>query len=97
MKTKQQKAVDDSLRGEAAMTDSTIRSAIEDIAALGVIDAHELADAVLDLMIAMLMHDPTMRECTYAEWWARLANVRAHIVGQLHRRIDQHIDVEDAL
>jgi hypothetical protein len=81
----------------SAMADNIIRSTIEDIPVLGIIDAHELADAVVDLVIAMLMRDPAMPQRTYSEWWARLANVRAHIVARLHHRIGDHADIEDVL
>jgi hypothetical protein len=80
------------------MPDSNnIRGAIEDLAALGVLDAHELADGIVELMIAALMRDPSIPPRSVSDWWARFANARARIVEQIHRRVDGHVDVDDVL
>lgn len=76
---------------------NTIRSSIDDLAKLGMLDAHELTDEIVDLLIADFMRDPTMPRRTYSEWRMRLAAARAHIVVRIYRRVDQHVDVEDVL
>jgi hypothetical protein len=73
------------------------RDAIEDLAMLGEFDAHELADAIVELIIATLACDPTIPPRPFLERWARLANTRAYIVEVIHRRIDGHVDVDDVL
>jgi hypothetical protein len=72
-------------------------SAIEDLAALGVLDAHELADLAIELIITALMQDPAIPPRSFKDWWARLANTRTLLVERFHRRIDGHVDVEDVL
>ncbi len=76
---------------------NSARSTVEDLPTLSLVDAHELADLAIELLIAALMRDPVSSPRTYSDWWAQLANVRAHIAAQLHRRIDQHVDVADVL
>jgi hypothetical protein len=76
---------------------NNIRPLIEDLAAPGAPDAHELADAVIGLMVATLAHNPSIPSRTFSDWWAQLANARALIVEQIHRRVDGHVDVEDVL
>jgi hypothetical protein len=74
-----------------------LRELINDLAVLGQVDAHELTDAIIELLIATLVHDPAIPSRTHAEWWARLGNVRARVVELLHRHIDEHVAVQDVL
>ena len=76
---------------------NNIQNAIEDLAALNVLDAHELADLTVELTIAALVQDPAIPPRSFLEWWARLANMRTLLVEHFHRRIDGHVDVEDVL
>ena len=46
---------------------NNIRGAIEDIHSLDLIDAHELADLIIDLMIGALLHDPAIPGRPYSE------------------------------
>jgi hypothetical protein len=76
---------------------SDIQNAIEDLAALGVLDAHELADLTIELTIDALVQDPAIPPRSFSEWWARLADVRMRLAEHFHRRIDGHVDIEDVL
>ena len=71
-----------------------IRSAIEDLPTLGVIDAHELAGTIIDSVIGALMRDPNNAR-SYREWAVALADTRARMVQQIHRRIHGHVDIND--
>ena len=76
---------------------NNIQNAILDLAALGVFDAHELADLTIELTIDALVQDPAIPTRSFSEWWARLANMRTLLVEHFHRRMDGHVDVEDVL
>jgi hypothetical protein len=73
-----------------------IRSAIEDLPILDVIDAHELADAIVDKVISDLVRDPNNTR-SHREWSVALADTRARIVEQIHRRIYGHALIDDVL
>jgi hypothetical protein len=73
------------------------RGLINDLAALGEADAHELADVVTELVIAVLAHDPAIPPRTCSDWWVQFAPTRARIVELLHQRINGHIDADDVL
>jgi hypothetical protein len=73
------------------------RESIEDLATLGVVDAYELADAAIDLMILTLTRDPSIPPRLTSEWWTALADTRARIAEEIHRRVDAHVDIEDVL
>jgi hypothetical protein len=73
------------------------QNAIEDLAALGVPDAHELADLAVELIITALMQDPAIPPRSFSEWWARFANMRTRLVEHFHRRIGGHVAIEDVL
>jgi hypothetical protein len=76
---------------------NNMQNAILDLAALGVFDAHELADLTIELTIAALVQDPAIPSRSFLDWWVRLANMRTLLVEHFHRRIDGHVDVEDVL
>jgi hypothetical protein len=76
-------------------SNNMIHSAIEDLAALGVLDAHELADAIIESLIAALARDSALPSRSDADWWLRLASTRMRIVEKIHRRIDGHVDADD--
>jgi hypothetical protein len=73
-----------------------IRSAIEDLPILDVIDAHELADTIIDKVISALLRDPNNTR-SRREWAFVLADTRARIVEQIHRRIYGHTLMDDVL
>ena len=75
---------------------NSIRSAIEDLPALGVIDAHELADLIVDNVIGVLMRDPNNTR-SRREWAVALADTRARVVEQIHRRIYGHALIDNVL
>jgi hypothetical protein len=54
---------------EDVMSNNNIRSMIEDLAALGVLDAHELADLAIELTITALVQDPAIPPRPFSEWW----------------------------
>ena len=74
-----------------------IRKAIEDLPILDVIDAHELADTIIDDMINGLMRDPSARPRSYREWVVALADTRARIVEQIHPLIHRHAHIDEVL
>ena len=70
---------------------------IEDLATLGVLDVHELADLTIELTITALGRDPAIPPRPFSEWSVRLAKTPTLLVEHFHRRIDGHVDVEDVL
>ena len=60
---------------------NSIRSAIENLPTLGVIDAHELAYLIVDNVIGVLMRDPNNTR-SRREWAVALADTRARVVGK---------------
>ena len=79
------------------MLHNTIRREIEALAVLNVYDAHALADTIVEMTIFALARDPSIPARSFSAWWAMLANTRAHIVDQIHDRIDEYVDVNDVL
>ena len=69
-----------------------LMSEIEDIAGL---NAAELADTIIDIVIGALMHDPAAPKHTALEWRLVLASVHALIVVRINARIADHIDRQD--
>ncbi len=74
-----------------------LRKDLEDLPALGQIDAAELADKIIDAVIDVLMNDKTIPKRTGFEWWLALATVRAFTVDEITSQILDHIDRQDAL
>jgi hypothetical protein len=74
-----------------------LKSAIDDIAELNEVDAAELGDAIIDIVIDALMRDPAAPKYTALEWRLVLAPVHALIVARINARIANHIDRQDAL
>jgi hypothetical protein len=74
-----------------------LKSAIDDIAGLNEIDAAELADAIIDIVIDALIHDPAAPKYTALEWRLVLASVHALIVVRINARIADSIARQDAL
>jgi hypothetical protein len=74
-----------------------IRRAIEGLPILDVIDAHELADTIIDRVINELMRDPYTQPRCCREWAVALADTRARIVEQIHHRIHGHVHIDDVL
>jgi hypothetical protein len=74
-----------------------LTKAIEDIPALGQIDAAELADNISDGYIDQLQRDPALPRRTALEWRLLLAKPHEFTVECIHARIFDHIDREDAL
>jgi hypothetical protein len=78
------------------MRDRVLRQ-IENVPVLGRIDAHELADMIIDRVISELMRHPYIRSRCCREWAVALADTRARIAEQIHRRIHGHVRIDDVL
>jgi hypothetical protein len=74
-----------------------LRAAIEDLPALGVLDAHELGDLIIEQVIQKLQRDSSIPARSYSEWMVALADVRARIVEQIHLSIRNHVHIDDVL
>jgi hypothetical protein len=70
---------------------------IEDIHALDQVDAAELADTIVDAIIDALKRDLALPKRKSIEWNLALAKAHAFAVEQIHNRIFNHVDREDAL
>ena len=78
------------------MTEQLMK-AIEDIPALGQIDAAELGDEISDVYIAELQRDQMVPKRSALEWHLFFARAQARAIECIHARILDHIDREDAL
>lgn len=70
---------------------------IEDIHALDQVDAAELADVIVDAVIDVLRRDLASPKRSAIEWNLTLAQAHAFAVEQIHNRIFNHVDREDAI
>jgi hypothetical protein len=74
-----------------------IAHAIWDIAALNKRDAEQLTDQIVDVLIQVLMRDPTIPIRSSLDWSIALANARQPVIEHIHRRINGHVDRQDVL